>query len=162
MRTATTRTVAGRTVVTMPAGDYWVGDPCYAVADDRWSEWCEEAYENDPGDTVVMLAGVDGWPVLGINTSYGDGVYGGSDGERYPVDAGLIGCVPVQVADWDREAHGDAPFGMQRYTFTADFDCRDEAGTIIIGDVAVYTDPSDEDYDDGGPDDWYYEQGEDL
>ena len=75
--------------VTMPAGEYWVGDPCYSVPDARWMEWLEAAdYINE---RRYLLAEIDGQPVLGIGTAYGDGLFPGSDGNEYAVDAGLIG-----------------------------------------------------------------------
>jgi len=141
--------------VRMPAGEYFVGDPCYAVPDDRWMEWLEAAdYTNGHR---FLLAELDGYPVLGVGTAYGDGAYPGTDGNTYPVDAGLIGLVPVQVAT-------DAPFGMVRHTFTSDFECsyQEDSGKITLGHIAVFTDLDDEpDYYDDPEGDDYYPQGED-
>ena len=145
--------------VTMPPGTYWVGDPCYGVPDDRWMTWLERAdYKQDHW---FLLADLDGLPVLGISTKYGDGNYQGSDGNRYPVDAGLIGLVPEEIVKL-----GDSPpFGMVRYTFDAPVACSydNDYGTISIGSIEIYTDPPEE------PDDYYddpteqeYLTGEDL
>jgi hypothetical protein len=57
--------------VAMPAGRYWVGDPCYAVPSERWMEWLEAADYMNAGR--YLLAELDGRSVLGIGTAYGDG-----------------------------------------------------------------------------------------
>ena len=119
------------TSATLPAGDYWVGDPCYAIeyqAD--WMDWLEAAkYETEN----VLLADHQGKAAVGIGTAYGDGVYRGSDGNDYPVDAGLIGAVPAEVVT-------GTPSGMNLVTFAADFDAsRDDNGTITIGHIRIAT-----------------------
>lgn len=127
--------------VTMPAGKYWVGDPCYAVPDHRWIEWLEAA---DYTEQNVLVAELDGRTILGIGTAYGDGTYPGSDGNEYPVDAGLIGLVPVEIADYSDSKH---PAGaiMQQVEFDHDFDCRSfDDGTIVLGHIEIETGTDDE------------------
>ena len=125
--------------VQMPAGTYWIGDPCYAVPNDRWMEWLQAAdYENQD----VLIADLDGRPVLGIGTAYGDGTYPGDDGNSYPVDAGLIGAVPIELVDGE-------PDGMAKVTFAAAFDCESTDGLISIGHIDIDTDPDEEPEDDG-------------
>lgn len=152
--------------VTMPAGEYFVGDPCYAVPDEKWSDWLDDAYGGRDGNTVdVLLAEVDGRPVLGISTAYGDGVYWASDGCSYPVDSGLLGLVPVEVAEKEE------PFGMQRRTFSRSLACdRFLAyghGVVNLGEIQIHTadepdEPEEEYYDDPEPEDEdLYPQGED-
>jgi hypothetical protein len=145
--------------VTMPAGAYWVGDPCYAVQeknDDWWQQWLEDAYGGRDGNNVaVLLAEVNGMPVLGINTAYGDGVYEDQSGYDYPVDAGLIGLVPAELWKGDQlytngEPDGnEAPFGMHYHEFPEPFACRylEEGGTIQLGEITIKTDPKDDYYD---------------
>ena len=113
----------------LPAGEYYVGDPCY----------CFE------GSCSAVLAATDffknetvsfnGGFVAATNTAYGDGRYDGSDGNSYPVDAGLIGAVSVNLY----EGTGDSPFGMIRKVFKEEFTVSKEDGTITIGDVEIYT-----------------------
>ena len=86
--------------VTMPAGMYFLGDPCYAIDEDGvWDEWLAEAEEaGTPEANDVMVADVDGVPMLGFHTAYGDGGYLSSDGEHlFGVDSGMIGLVPIEL-----------------------------------------------------------------
>lgn len=126
--------------ITMPAGEYWVGDPCYAVPDDEWIPWLQAAdYENE---RRYLVANITGRPVLGISTAYGDGCYRDTEGNEYPVDAGLIGCVPVQRAIAN-------PTGMHRVIFNEPFNCSwsEHEGLITIGGIEIRTDYDDEDFD---------------
>ena len=81
----------------LPAGDYYIGDPCYVLAaddypDDRWSNFCDLLEKG--GNEVTEFEGV---PMFAAGTAYGDGTYEGSDGFEYGVDAGLIGIVPLSL-----------------------------------------------------------------
>jgi hypothetical protein len=134
--------------VTLPAGEYWVGDPCYAIPDDRWMEWLEAAdYRREPSPRY-LVADLDGHSCVGVGTAYGDGVFHGSDGNNYPVDAGLIGAVPVEVCE-------GAPRGMHLMSFAGPFDLSYHDGVIKVGNVAINTDPDDDwdEEDDEDPDD---------
>ena len=128
---------------TMPAGDYYVGDPCYAVPGDRWMEWLEAGNYDSSASRWVIFAELDGYPVLGCATAHGDGMYDGDDGKRYLVDAGLIGLVPVEVA-----LPGDTPegMGMVRVRFKSDFTFENDEGVIRLGHITIDTK---EDEDDG-------------
>ncbi len=136
--------------VRMPAGTYLVGDPCYTVPEDRWCEWLAYA---DPdvfgiGATShdckrVMVAELDGKPVLGIGTAHGDGMYSDQDRNRYPVDAGMIGLVPVElVAESGAKLRDD--LGVV-HTFPRPFECSYEDGVIILGDIRINTEDEEDD-----------------
>ena len=123
-----TRT-AGR--VQMPAGEYYVGDPCYTVPYDRWVEWLEAAGYRD--EDRILLAPLDGHPVLGISTQYGDGSYEDQHGADYLVDSGLIGLVPVEVA-------GEDDGLSYKIKFERPFTCSlDGRGRITIGHLRIET-----------------------
>ena len=131
---------------TMPAGEYWVGDPCYAIPEDKWIAWLKDAgYDAEPFPRY-LVADVDGNTCIGVGTSYGDGLYRGSDGNEYPVDAGLIGAVPTVIEN--------EPFGMQRVTFEHPFEVSytEERGVIRVGHISI---PTDDDVDE---DDWREEE----
>lgn len=124
--------------VTMPAGEYWVGDPCYAIRDDAWMEWLRDAdYENE---RRFLLGHINGIPAVGVGTAYGDGTYLDEDYREYPVDAGLIGAVPHELAKTNIT-------GMHRFRFNRDFivTYEEDHGTIVIGHIRIETDPP-EDY----------------
>ena len=120
--------------VTVEPGKYWLGDPCYTVQDDLWVELLQSCdYFNQPIGTV------NGFQVLAFQTKWGDGVYKGSDGHEYPVDAGLIGLVPVALAP-------DSPDGDRIVEFTRPTDCTDDDGVLTFGTITINT--AKEDYDD--------------
>jgi hypothetical protein len=137
------------TAVLMPAGTYFVGDPCYAVPDDRWHEWLALAdpdvfgpnpTRNDGGCARVLNAELDGHPVLGIGTAYGDGVYQDKQGNSFPVDAGLIGLVSVGlIEDKVRDDLGVI------WTFERPFECSYRDGVIVLGDFEINTEDEEED-----------------
>lgn len=126
--------------ITMPAGTYWVGDPCYSVPDDRWMEWLQAARYDQPESRRFLLAELDGYPVMAIGTAHGDGQYPGTDGFDYPVDAGLIGLVPYELVR-------EEPFGARLHTFDSPFTCtyEQEDGVIVLGDIEIRTSWDDED-----------------
>ena len=126
--------------ITIPAGEYFVGDPCYGVPNERWMEWLEAAAYKD-ADTY-LVADLDGRTVVGVQTKYGDGEYYDEQGRVYPVDAGLIGAVPVEL--YEPSATEPEPFGMHRVSFATDFEVARVDGVIVIGPIKVDTDPRDD------------------
>ena len=118
---------------TLPAGRYYVGDPCY-VFDEKW-------------DYILRNTNFfDGYPrgeltekIWGHSTKYGDGCYHGDNGRNYAVDAGLIGVVHESLMEHSPDDGGEI------VTFDKPFDCRweEENGTIIIGHIRIETDPED-------------------
>jgi hypothetical protein len=82
-----------KTFHTVPAGTYYIGDLCYALGDDVYERifggiggYDDGLYVNNKNpNEFFMTAG----------TSFGDGLYAGSDGNDYAVDAGIIGITPM-------------------------------------------------------------------
>lgn len=119
--------------VTIPAGTYWVGDPCYAVPDGLWLPWLQQARLSGGGDEGILSASIDGMFVAGASTMHGDGVYADRSGREYCVDAGMIGVVDARL-----HAETEPPSGMHRVTFDAD--CmlvQHRDGRIQIGTFAT-------------------------
>lgn len=152
----------GAESATVPAGTYRIGDPCYSVPQDRWLEWLEAA-GNEKGRRC-LLAEIDGRPVLGIGTQYGDGEYFDQHGRAYGVDAGLIGLVPVDLPgiDRDRTDEAAARSGLYHVVELAEpalcwYD--EDDGTIVLGEVRIHTGDEPEDEDDW--DDWELDDDED-
>lgn len=124
--------------VLVPAGEYWLGDPCYAVPDELWDSLLESS---DFFNLPVGLAGKH--KVLAFGTAYGDGMYRDQLGNMYPVDAGLIGLVPVELAKAN-------PFGMKRVKFIREERCTGDDGVMQFGEYKINTRDDDvmDDYDD--------------
>ena len=125
--------------VSIPAGKYWLGDPCYAVPQDLWMDLlnsCEFFTENPVG----TVTGSDGgkYHVLGFGTAYGDGCYADQFGNEYPVDAGLIGLVPVGLVE-------SYPQGCRLVEFTEDTLCTWFDGAMKFGGYRINTRDDEED-----------------
>ena len=75
--------------VLVPAGRYFLGDPCYAVRGAKWHDLL-----NSCACFSRPVGAVDGAEVLAFRTAWGDGTYHDNEGLQYPVDAGLIGLTP--------------------------------------------------------------------
>jgi hypothetical protein len=83
--------------VLVPAGTYFLGDPCYAVPDALWDDLLQSCdyFQSNP------IGEVKGHKVLAFNTKYGDGTYVDQNGNEFGVDAGMIGLVPEALIDKD-------------------------------------------------------------
>ena len=86
-------------LVTLDAGDYWLGDPCYVIRDEDWMPWLEATDYETETNLVGEIPGSE-HEAVGFATSYGDGVYpftiNDEQVEELAVDAGMIGFVPVE------------------------------------------------------------------
>ena len=75
----------------LPAGQYYIGDLCYALDDLVYDKIFGEVGKYQSGfyrKSDKEFFYLDG-------TSVGDGEYMGSDGKTYSVDAGIIGITPI-------------------------------------------------------------------
>jgi hypothetical protein len=127
--------------VVVPAGKYVLGDPCYAVPDENWDELLESCnyFENPVGYIRLDDLHMNKTFILAFPTRWGDGYYLGSNGMNYPVDAGLIGLVPVDIAK-DLESHY-----QNIVTFTKDTVCSyNGSGRLVFGGISIETDPEEE------------------
>lgn len=120
--------------VIVPAGRYYLTDPCYVVRDPDWLPWLEAAdYKNQR--TLLYASTPNGVPVFGFSTAYGDGSWTGSDGFTYAADAGLLGLVPVEYAP---EKEGQR--GVNVVEFRRARRCRRDAnGVLWFGGVRINT-----------------------
>ena len=138
--------------VVVPAGRYFLGDPCYAVPDAFWEHFgaSNDWWQKGP------IAEYNGMKVLGFGTAFGDGEYLGTNGHHYPVDSGMIGLVPEKLAlmalgKLGKESvdHLGSWIEFQMNTL-----CSVDDGVMTFGSVTINTKEQDEDYydDDGQPD----------
>ena len=74
----------------LPAGRYWVGDPCYAVRGDDYFTFLDKA-EDDGVNTFK------GNEFLVVSTG-GDGAWD-YNGQTYGVDAGMLAVLPAALVD---------------------------------------------------------------
>jgi hypothetical protein len=135
--------------VTVPAGEYFLGDPCYAVHDADWMPLLHSCgfFQDKPVGTVR------GHQVLGFGTRWGDGTYHDQDGHEYSVDAGLIGLVPLalwrQAPKYDEATLRDlGQIVAVGHPFTCSTDAT--SGLLIFGNTKIDTDPEVEDDYEGG------------
>lgn len=140
----------------MPAGKYYIGDLCYVMTDEEWDEFCSLTTNgNECIDGEFTFK--DGRRFATYGTKWGDGEYSDQYGNRYSVDAGLIGC--IQVKDIRAEKYENISELGAIVEFEIDFVTggrgdRNWEGTIQFGRIAIETDPEWED-------DSYYEDEED-
>lgn len=118
----------------MPAGEYYLGDPCY-VLDSEWETVCAALEGKDIGGPILRS---DEGVAIAFSTAYGDGRYEVKKGyhtiAEVPVDAGLIGLVPVALVKI-------APVGlMVRLEFSRDFECTSDGKVLKFGKYEVATD----------------------
>jgi hypothetical protein len=130
--------------MTMPAGEYYVGDLCYVI--EEWEDFCSVIID---GDSVIEgeYRMPDGRKFASYGTAWGDGVYEDVAGRQYSVDAGLIGCILVSdITRKDYDIERIKKLGAI-HTFDTDFITGKEGGVIFFGRVQIDTDPE-PDYDD--------------
>jgi hypothetical protein len=156
--------------VAVPAGRYYLGDPCYPFPntgpnEGLWMELLRRAaffYDMSPEDRQahdvpdeatggpVASITVDGetFEVLSFGTQYGDGGYFDQHRHEYSVDAGMIGLLPMalveKVADYTPERLAELGNVV---TFETGVLCeRDADGTLTFGSYVIETgDAADED-----------------
>ena len=127
--------------VLVPAGQYVIGDPCYAVPDKDWLPLLETCnyFESPIG---YVKDGLQKFAVLAFGTKWGDGCYAGSDGREYGVDAGLLGLVPVELVE-DFPRHDGIVVTFDKETLCVD----DGSGKLKFGHIVIDTDPVEEEED---------------
>lgn len=133
--------------VEVPAGQYILGDPCYAVPEDEWMELLESCDYFDNPIGKITRRDKSYYRIVAFSTRWGDGSYSGTDGNIYPVDAGLIGLVPIQLLGSDAHALRDDLSKI--VTFYTPTKCSsDGEGKLRFGHITIDTDPADEEEDD--------------
>jgi hypothetical protein len=121
--------------VIVPAGKYYLGDPCYAVPNSLWDKLLGSCnfFNNCVGE-------VNGHKVLAFNTAHGDGVYADQFENEFPVDAGIIGLVPEALIDME-EFQGNYP-DMPGIWVKYDYEtvCETDGKTLRFGKHRIETD----------------------
>ena len=99
---------------TLPAGQYYIGDPCYALSSDIYDGvFGGQAYE------MGFYSTADNKDFFFVGRTYaGDGCYEGTDGNKYEVDSGTIAILPYHLA----EGNDSRLFGAM-HRFKAPVEC---------------------------------------
>lgn len=74
---------------------FYIGDICYVLDDEDYYKIWGDKYNWKDGSIVIDDSNM---PVLVHGTAYGDGCYYDEQFNKYPVDAGVIGVVPLEYA----------------------------------------------------------------
>ena len=121
----------------LPPGDYYLGDPCYVINED-WDEFLNEFWKFDRGGVFRYK----GRTCAAFYTKYGDGQYEVTEGAFgwLPVDAGMIGMIP-----WELANAGDSSGGVD-VRIRKPAKCYENDGWLHFGDIVVNT--SDEEEED--------------
>lgn len=123
-------------------GTYYIGDLCY-VMHPEWDEFCELTIDgNQCLDGLFCLK--DGREFVSFGTKYGDGLYEDQFGNRYPVDAGLIGAINVNnVSDEEKKnlQHGNVITFDTHWVVSYD----EDQGIMNFGHIGIDTAGSDYD-----------------
>lgn len=121
----------------MPAGTYFIGDPCYAIDNEVWDEYLN-AIDYGSNDVVDFKYKRKKLSVWANRTAYGYGVYQDQFGNSYGVDAGLIGATPIEFAK--RYSKKEYQELGQIITFEKPFVVHKEGkGLICIGHIEIDT-----------------------
>lgn len=145
-------------------GIYYIGDPCYAIQGDDWDQILNETdfFQNEKQTWK-------GKQIFASDTAYGDGTYLDQFKNEYPVDAGLIGIMPIEICDFGEgitykngkwsDTRGIPNFTFQPgnvFEFKEEFEVDALNGKFQFGHVFIDTDPEpdESEYDN---DDEYWE-----
>ena len=153
-----------------PPGTYYVGDPCYAIADEDWHEFVanlgrfEDMYAGmrdiakglnmeipkcdiSPMTNGGFLFEFHGEQVWCARTRHGDGTYPAATLEmRFQVDSGLLGVLPVILITPDPEKPAVEPRELKIprghiVEFHEEFDCERDDAIIRVGHIDIDLDP---------------------
>ena len=120
----------------LPAGRYFVGDPCYVIDDVKWMDFLEKGTFAG-NDMIEFEGGFAGC----VNTESGDGEYyaeGGYPPGPFPVDAGLLGAVSENLIRKDFDVAQLAELGVM-VDFKRPFTVTREGSVVAIGHICIET-----------------------
>ena len=134
---------APRIIKKIPAGTYYIGDPCYVFNNSGKADSWEKIIEISDCFDIPHIEFKDK-PVIAFGTKFGDGSYNG-----FSVDSGLIGIVDISLIE-EGSAFFNESFNRDKHTITFDkpFDFEWDDGDFHIGGrISIYTN-DDYDHDD--------------
>lgn len=146
-----------KTNFTLPAGTYYIGDPCYVFPNkgpnsDKWVELLEACNYFEKDTCFGEIPNIKVW---GHATKYGDGsYYSNIDKKNFYVDSGMLGIVPIETVKFLNNTETDPEVGGLFHTFETPFEIEFEKndrflfGSIIIFDEELIDEEEEDYYDD--------------
>lgn len=119
----------------LPAGEYYIGDPCYVIDDALWGEFCNLSFT--VGEQGVFE--FRGHKCFISSTNYGDGTYYDQMTRAYPVDAGIIGAIPWTLVAKEHKGCGHKFDTTREFEVGAAQDQAQDEKVIYIGAVVIRT-----------------------
>jgi len=139
------------TALTLPEGEYWITDPCYAYPDKEWTDFCQQIPDETPGMVKYGDHEFYAW-----STAYGDGeylIYGPWQGSA-GVDSGMLAIIPDDLIRKWRKAGKMKEYMKRGLACYVVLECETpiefDNGNVAFGEHEVVTDGSDCEEDDEG------------
>ena len=152
---------APRIIKNIPAGYYYVGDPCYVFNNNGNADSWEKIIEISDCFDIPQIE-FNGKQIIAFGTKFGDGTYNG-----FSVDSGLIGIVDIRLIE-EGSAFFNESFDRAKHlvSFDEPFDFEWDDGNFHIGGrISIYTNDDDDydhdDYELYDEDDYEYDGDED-
>ncbi len=129
----------------LDAGKYYIGDLCYVLGDKNGFDWIDTLKSTGYLSSETGMFELKGVKFFSSRTNYGDGYFKDGEGRGYGVDAGIIGCFPVDALE-----DGDGLMFGHVVSFKEGFKCTpcDSEGVIQMGNVLVRTGDIEWEHDD--------------
>lgn len=115
----------------LPAGEYYLADPCYVLPRGDYDYIIDHLNEQ-----LIHLK--DGTSIALFHAEGGDNIYADKTGRHYAVDSGTIAAIPIQIGAPDSPQMEDRQF-FHRVNFERDFKCFDDNGVLHFGQVEINT-----------------------
>jgi len=74
---------------------WYIGDPCYVIPDERWSEFCDVLSKHGYRDVDIVWDGV----TMPIRSNGGDGSWSFGSLGSFCVDAGIFTVIPMSLIE---------------------------------------------------------------
>lgn len=111
----------------IPAWTYVLGDPCYTLIESAGDQFWEEGKVN----WNFYNTTIDGYRIVAFSTAHGDGCYRDNLGREIGVDAGVIGLVPIELADPAKLARCSGNGYVHVVTFKRAVTCSRSATAVL-------------------------------
>lgn len=122
--------------MTLKAGKYWIGDPCYVLKEENGFNWIDVLNESSyfhnrkDGDYTVTKSDGGKFQMACYGTAHGDGSFFDENENEYWVDAGMISAIPAEALSEGADLQGGHLIDVDH-----DFEFKYWAGDIFIAGV---------------------------